>query len=244
MENTENNQENIATQKNRLSNSSQIAGAILIAGLFIALAILLKDSVPSRQIVETNNPNQISVENLPPLSSKDRILGNNFAKVTVIEYADFQCPFCGKFFKEVKKTVINDYIEKGKVKLVYRDFAFLGEESSNAALAARCAGDQNKFWEYHDFLFNHQNGENRGAFSIENLKSFAKEVGLEQKSFTECFDSGKYLNEIYSEKDAGGKAGVRGTPKGFILVNGKVVETIDGAESEAEVRSKIEQALK
>lgn len=234
----------ISEEKAKKGQNQQIAGAILIAGLFIAGAILIKDSKPSQPKPETAKQEASSVINLPPVSSSDRILGINSAKVTIVEYADFQCPFCGKFYTEVKEGLIKDYIEKGQVRFIYRDFAFLGEESIKSALAGRCAHDQGKFWEYHDYLYTHQNGENRGAFNNENLKSFAVTLGLDKKSFDQCFDSNKYVDQIAQEKQSGKLSGVKGTPKGFILVNDKVVDTIDGAESANSVRVKIENALK
>ncbi|MEI7765591.1 MAG: thioredoxin domain-containing protein [bacterium] len=118
------------------------------------------------------------INKLTPVSTSDFVLGSPTAPVTIVLYVDFQCPFCGKFFKETEQNVLANYVKDGKVKLVSRDFAFLGEESQKSAEAARCANDQGKFWEYHDYLFTHQNGENKGNFSNLNLKTFAKEVGL------------------------------------------------------------------
>ena len=115
---------------------------------------------------------------LTPISSTDFVIGDPNAPITVIVYVDFQCPFCGKYFKETQETALNSYVKDGKIKLVSRDFAFLGDESLKSAEAARCAGDQGKFWDYHDYLFNHQNGENKGNFSSLNLKTYAKAIGL------------------------------------------------------------------
>jgi protein-disulfide isomerase len=126
--------------------------------------------------------------NLQPVSSSDFTLGNPQAKVALVLYEDFQCPFCGKFFTESEQPIRDTYVKNGEMQLVYRDFSFLGtfvspyveekDESINAAEAADCAGDQGKFWQYHDYLFTHQNGENKGNFSNLNLKLFAKEMGL------------------------------------------------------------------
>ena len=115
---------------------------------------------------------------IDPISSSDFLQGNPNAKVAIVLYTDFQCPFCGKFFKDTEETAINSYLEQEKVMFVHRDFAFLGIESQKAAEATRCAADQGKFWEYYNYLYNHQNGENQGAFANVNLKSFAKELGL------------------------------------------------------------------
>jgi protein-disulfide isomerase len=127
------------------------------------------DPVSGKQIV-LNNPD--------PVSTSDMTLGDSNAKVTIILYEDFQCPFCGKFFSESEKNIRDTYVKNGDVRLVYRDFAFIGPESDRAAEGARCAAEQNKFWEYHDYLFSHQMGENQGAFSDTNLKSFAGSLKL------------------------------------------------------------------
>ena len=190
--------------------------------------------------------NEISGEavSLDPVSNEDQIMGNREAKVVLIEYGDFQCPYCGKFFKETEQVFRQTYVKEGRLQFVYRDYAFLGKESIKTAEAARCAGDQNKFWEYHDYLFEHQNGENQGNFSDFNLKSFAEILGLNINSFNQCLDSGKYTRMIADSLASGNKAGVKGTPKGFILKDGRITDTIDGAEPTAMVIDKIEKALK
>jgi protein-disulfide isomerase len=116
--------------------------------------------------------------NFPAVTSSDFALGSDSAPVTLILYTDFQCPFCGKFFAETEQIALAQYIKDGKIKFVSRDFAFLGPESIKAAEAARCAADQGQYWQYHDYLFSHQNGENKGNFSSLNLKTFAKTLGL------------------------------------------------------------------
>lgn len=115
---------------------------------------------------------------LLPVTSSDFIKGQESAPVTIVLYVDFQCPFCGKFYKDNIQGLLMNYINNGQVKLVSRDFAFLGDESLKAAEAARCAGDQGKFWDYYDYLFARQKGENQGNFSNLNLKTFAKELKL------------------------------------------------------------------
>ena len=103
----------------------------------------------------------------------------------------------------------------------YFNFAFLGEESQWAAEAAECAGDQDAYWEYHDYLFSHQNGENQGAFSKDNLKKFAVELKLDAQAFNECMDSGKYTQLITDQTNFARQLGVQSTPS--FLVNGQGV---------------------
>ena len=194
-------EENHTKAKEKTTQKTLIS-AIILAGVLIALAILLKDSKPpiregysGGMPVEKNylnNNGGIPVTALAPVTAQDMALGNPLAKVTLIVYADFQCPFCAKLFQESEKTIIDTYVRNGDVQFVYRDFAFLGPESVRAAEAARCAGDQGKFWEYHDYLFNNHNGENEGAFADPKLKAFAKTLGLNSVAFDSCFDTNKY----------------------------------------------------
>ena len=230
-------QKTVAEGAPKSVNQSQIASAIVLAGLIIAGAILIKDK-PMPNTDKTSEKAPVAI------SSSDRVRGDRNAKLTVILYEDFQCPFCGRFHADAEKMIVEDYVNTGKANFVYRDFAFLGNESIKSAEATWCANDQDKFWEFHDYLYEHQNGENTGAFSNVNLKSFAKVLGLDQKRFDDCLDTGKYTNKVNESTSEGRKAGVIGTPKGFILKAGKVVDTIDGAFPAQVVKEKMEQALK
>lgn len=197
------------------ANKFLIPGAIVAAGLVIALAVIYSTNGP----VAGGNKNAektAALAKLPAVSSDDFVLGDLNAPVTMIEYGDFQCPFCGKFFKETESALREKYIKTGKLKFIYRDFAFLGQESFNAANAARCAGEQGKYWEYHDYLFNNQKGENQNAFSKSNLKSFASVLSLDQGKFDSCVDGDKYLSVVQAKTKTGGEAGVSGTPANFI----------------------------
>lgn len=98
------------------------------------------------------------------------IMGDPNAKVTYIEFADFQCPFCGQFFTQTEPQLISDYVKTGKVKFAFRNFAFLGPDSNTSAEGAYCANDQGKFWDYHNFLYSHQAAEGSGQFSLKNLE--------------------------------------------------------------------------
>jgi protein-disulfide isomerase len=124
--------------------------------------------------------------------------GDPNAPVKIIEYSDFQCPYCDRFAKETEPQIMETYVATGKVFFEYRTAGeFIGGpngESIHAAEAAYCAGDQNKFWEMHDILFANQNGENKGAFTDARLYAFADKIGLDAATFKECFSSSKYLS--------------------------------------------------
>lgn len=148
-------------------------------------------------------------------------MGSADAPVTIVEFADFQCPFCGRFTKDAFSQIKSQYIDTGKVKFVYRNFAFLGLESQDSANAAYCAKDQGKFWEYYDYLYSHQNGENEGAFTRDNLKIFGQNLGLDGSSFNSCVDSRQYQDRVTADTKAGREAGVTGTPT--VIIGGKLI---------------------
>jgi protein-disulfide isomerase len=166
-------------------------------------------------------------------------LGNKDAKVVVVEYADYQCPFCEKWFKEVYPQLKSKYIDTGKIKFVFQDFAFLGPDSTTAAEAAQCAKEQGKFWQYHDYLFSNQGPEHGGWAKAENQKNFAKAMGLNTSKFNSCLDTHKYAQEVQNQTAAGKSYGVTGTPTTF--VNGKIFV---GAQPFSTFEQAIEAELK
>ena len=222
-------------------NPFLIPAAIIVAGVLIAFAIIYTVSAPKKNTekgtgaVTASEAGTISGD----LTGDGQVLGNPAALVVIVEFADFQCPFCGRFFKEAEPKIIENYVRAGKAKFVYRDFAFLGPESEWAASASRCAADQNKFWEYHDYLFSHQNGENQGAFSKDNLKRFAAELKLNSAGFNDCLDKDKYLEAVRKSTAGGQSLGVNGTPATFI--NGQLTQ---GAVPYERFQSIIEEKLK
>lgn len=238
--------------------------AIVIAGFIIGAAIVVSGGLDLNQFLKLNpsenlgqvpsgdlrsfqkggsgqiqNSGQGDGAKVEVTQDDDPYLGSSDAPVVMIEFSDFQCSFCSRFFSNVLPEIKEKYIETGKVKLVYRDFAFLSQESNWAAEAANCARDQEKFWEYHDYLFGNQSREEGEAFSKENLKEFAKNLGLNESEFNSCLDSGKYVQEVKDDTLAGQAAGVSGTPTVFI--NGQKVV---GAQPASVFISIIEAELK
>ncbi len=121
----------------------------------------------------------------------------------------------------MEPQLITDYVETGKASIEYRDYAFGGQESLDAAAASDCALDQGKFWQYHDTLFLNQHGENQGAFSRDRLKQIAKDIGLDTSKFNQCLDSGAHAKDVSDSTSAAVKAGFSGTPA--FTVNGQTV---------------------
>ena len=164
------------------------------------------------------------------------VLGAATAPVVLAAYEDFQCPSCGAFARQVEPELIRRYIDTGKVRLEWRDYAWYGPESNWAANAARCAGDQGKFWEYHDYLFSHQAGQNRGAFAKSHLKDFGRAVGLDPAAFDACVDADTHVGAVRADMERVRKLNLVGTPSFF--VNGRQVSA-----SPQEVFAAIEAAL-
>lgn len=140
------------------------------------------------------------------------VRGNANAKLTITEYSDFQCGFCAKFHNEAGKEIMKEYVDTGKAKFVYKNLAFLGPESTDAANAAFCAKEQNKFWEYHDLLFEKHSGDKTTAFAKNNLKSYAVKLGLNASQFNSCFDGTKYASQIQADFEEANKNGFQSTP--------------------------------
>jgi protein-disulfide isomerase len=145
--------------------------------------------------------------------------GDPDAPVTIIEFSDFQCPYCGRFATDAGRQIHEQYVETGLVRFGYQHFAFLGPESQKAAEASECAAEQDAFWPYHDTLFGRLTGENQGSLSPAGLSQYAAEVGLDTEAFDACLDSGKYASLVSSETSAAQSLGVTGTPS--FLVNGR-----------------------
>ncbi len=151
----------------------------------------------------------------------DHIKGDPNAPVTIVEFSDFECPFCARFYSQTYNQIVEQYVDTGKAKIVFRDFPLsFHQNAQKAAEAAECAGEQDMFYEMHDMLF--ERGVTGGVASF---KQMASDLGLDTTAFNTCLDSGAQAQEVQSDFSDGQRLGVRGTP-GF-LVNG---ELISGAQ--------------
>ena len=168
---------------------------------------------------------------LPKGMANGNKLGSDAAPIKMIEFEDFQCPFCLRYTAGQEPTLIAEYVKTGKLQITYASFPILGAESVAAAEAAQCAADQNAFWQYHNLLFLTQaragqsSREQRdiGRFSDANLKQFASTLGLDRTTFDSCYDSGKYQQLIVDQYNQARRYGLPGTP-GFVI-NGTPIGT-------------------
>ncbi len=171
------------------------------------------NAAPQAQPTPTPSP----TIDMKALADDDPVEGNANAPVTIIEFSDFQCPFCERFYTGTLSQIRKDYIDTGKVKLIYRDFPLnFHPEAQKAAEAAGCAEEQGKFWEYHDKIF-----QNQAALGVASEKQWAKDLGLDTAKFNQCLDSGSRNSEISKDLSDGQNAGISGTPTFFI--NGQKV---------------------
>ncbi len=219
------------------------------AALIVALGVSVLGPTSSRVFSQMTNdlsPTASSVPAnivMPPARQHPQANGNKMgdpnAPVKIVEYADFQCPYCEHYWRDTEPQIIQNYVATGKVYYEYRSVGgFIGPESEAAAAAAYCAGDQGKFWEYHDILFANWTGENIGDFSQTRLQDFASALGLNLDQFKVCLNNGNYTNQVKQDVTDAQAAGVRATPSFFI--NNKLME---GAQPYEAFQSEIEAAL-
>jgi protein-disulfide isomerase len=154
---------------------------------------------------------------LPASSDDDAFLGPEDAPVVIVEFSDFQCGFCGRWYDETLPQILEKYPDE--VKFVYRDFPIFGEDSARAAMATECAADQDKFWDMHDRIFELQMASEL-ALDQASLVSMAADLDMDAGEFEQCLASEKYLDEVLLDFQAADMYGFRGTP-GFII-NGAV----------------------
>lgn len=160
------------------------------------------------------------------------------APVVMIEYSDFQCPYCGRHARETAPELIERYVDQGVLRIEWRDFPYLGEESLTAAVAARAAGEQGRFWEFHQALFTAQESPNSGAIDDEWLTERAREADLDLERFAADLDNEALQEQVSRDAAEGQQIGVSGTPA--FLINGR---PIIGAQETGVFIHAIEMAL-
>ncbi|HEY3204670.1 MAG TPA: DsbA family protein [Thermoanaerobaculia bacterium] len=175
---------------------------------------------------------------------KNPFKGENKAKLTLIEFSDYQCEFCGRYVRETAPQIEKEYVATGKLKYVFVDFPLesIHKFAFKASEAAHCAGEQGKFWQMHDRLFANQT-------SLEPWTPHAQALGLDVPEFEACMSSGKYAEEIRKNLAEGGKAGVAGTPLFFLAYTDpssskvKTISRLSGAQPFAAFKAQIDQLL-
>lgn len=210
-----------------------IVGAVLIAGLLVYLN-RPGSSASDEEFVARDHAGA---------TQDGKLLGDPNAPVELVMFADFQCPFCKRFWNDVEPALVEDYVGTGQASLEFRDYAFIGPESFAAAEAAACAADQDRFWDFHDLLFLRQGRENSGVFSDGNLREYARIIAdefddFDYQAWESCFEADTYAADVRQQAQVAAGQGIASTPT--VLVNGRRIE---GAQDLQVYRDAIEQAL-
>jgi protein-disulfide isomerase len=193
-------------------------GALLIGAVIVGYALLQQPGAPSDDLI---HPPGV----IPAGLADGRTLGVADAPVVIEIWSDFQCPACQQLAERVEPSIITNFVVPGTARLVYRDAAYQGaraggsyDESVESAAAARCAGEQNKFWQMHSWIFANWNGENRGAFSPDRLRAMASGAGLDLAAYDLCIAVGDKQTAVRAETQQASATGINSTPT--MLING------------------------
>jgi len=222
------------------SNPLGVPVAIVLAGAIMAAALYFRGGTtgislkPSPAVSPQVAGQQLAVVNIP-FNDKDPILGNKDAPVTMVEFSDFECPYCKQFQETTFPLIKKNYIDTGKVRFIYKDFPLsqIHPRAQASADAAQCANAQGKFWEYADILFKQQ-----PALADADLSRYATDMGLDTTAFQNCVKAGTYRADIAADQQVGISVQVAGTPA--FAINGK---RIDGALPWEQFKQALDAAL-
>ena len=226
---------------------------IIVSAAFIVIVIIVIVSFASYQanllemhdrdryienIIASQQSSLVNLENgSPPLGSES-------APITIVKFGDYQCEACYHWFHNTRSTVIDNYIETGKAKLVFMDLPFLGRDSLTSAQASYCAEDQGKYWEYHTMLYTFQEIEEYDRWADrDKLNSFASSLDMNMDEFNECMDSSKYKNRVKANFDEAVRNGVQSTPTFILFSQDNKLEMFAGAQPYSVFAATIESML-
>ena len=227
------------------------AKPVIVAGTFVVIVIAVvitftqfqggwesSNELVMEQFLKSQQASLINLENgSPPLGSES-------APITIVEFGDYQCEACYAWFHNTRSTLIDNYIETEKAKLVFIDMPFLGRDSITAAHASYCAEDQGKYWEYHTMLYNFQDGPpDSGWADRDRLNSFAFSLDMNIDEFNECMDSSKYKNRVKANFDEAMKNDAKSTPTFIIISQDGKTEKFAGAQPYSVFAATIESML-
>jgi len=220
---------------------SKTIGSVVIVGLFIALAIFLAGKKPGAPVV--NNDNSFDGIEIQPTISDRHILGEESAKITIVEYTDTECPFC-KNFHTTMKEIMKEY--KGQVAWEYKHYpiAQLHPKAFHESEALECAWEQKNnigFWKYVDEIYTRTESNNK--LDVAELPKIAQAIGLDVALFNTCLNNGTFVNKIEADITAAQTIKIQGTPTSLLVVDGKVVDVLEGALPIEMVKEKIDKIL-
>jgi len=225
---------------------------LVVSVAFVILIIVVAISFSSYQanLLEMHDKTKylekIAAKQSPLLNLENGspALGSNSAPITIVEFGDYQCEACYHWFHNTRDTLIDNYIETGKAKLVFLDLPFLGRDSPKAAEASYCAEDQGKYWEYHTILYTFQDGPpDSGWADRDRLNSFAFSLDMNIDEFNECMDSSKYKKRVKANYDEAVRNGANSTPTFILISQDGMTEKFVGAQPYSVFAATIEPML-
>lgn len=227
-------------ESNKIKTKSNKTKFIII-GIIVAIIIGVSAAISTNNITPDNpQSTRLAIDT----TKGSPVLGLESAPVTIIEFGDYQCPFCQKWNQNTKPLVEKNYIETGKVKLIYVDFPIVGQDSIKAHAGSYCAAEQGLYWQYHDFLYANQGHENGGWASANNLKNLVSGIsGLDTDSFSKCIDSGKYEDRVKENKNIASKSGASSTPSFIVIGPDGHGTPISGAQPYSVFQKTIDEML-
>ena len=216
------------SKKERPKSDSKIK--FIIAGIVVAVivaAVSVMSMDPESIKADTIKPTKLSLDT----RNGSPVLGDPNAPVTIVEFGDYQCPFCKRWNDNTKPAIYENLIATGKASLIYVDFPIIGPDSVKIHAGSYCAADQDLYWQYHDFAYASQGHENDGWANEENVKILAsKIIGMDSDKFNECMDSKKYEQRVNDNRKVASESGSRSTPSFIIIAPDGTGETIIGAQ--------------
>lgn len=216
------------SRKTKPSENSKTKFIIIgIIAIVIAVGVAAAAMNPDSIKADTPKSAKLSLDT----RSGSPVLGDVSSPITIVEFGDYQCPFCKRWNENTKPAIEKNLIETGKASLIYVDFPIIGPDSITIHAGSYCAAEQGLYWEYHDFAYANQGHENDGWAKSENLKLLVSGInGLDTDSFNECLDSKKYEPRINDNKKIASNAGARSTPTFIIIPQDGAAEMITGAQ--------------
>jgi len=213
-----------------LATGAIIASIVIVAVMFGLNGIFDESELAINPTPEMDSigPTEITIGTF--VENGSPVLGNPNASITLVEFGDYQCHYCHVFFESIEGKIMKNYIETGKVKMIFKDYNIIGKDSVKASQGAHCANDQGLFWEYHDILYSNWTGENNGWASGANLANYAQDIGLEMNQWTDCMSQQKHSKTILDSNEDAKKLQLTGTPAFFVISSDGQVSKLFGAQ--------------
>ncbi len=225
------------TRANKINKKALILGVVLAIVIIggSATAFLSMGQNNTNRSGQTDQLTEIIKKLTRPVLQNASALGTDVAKITLVEFADYQCLDCAKFYRETRSHIMDSYVNTGQVKYLFKDFVVNDGPSDKAStLAARasyCAADQGKYWQYHDEVFSNSQGENTGWITKQSLKQFARNANVpDLMKFSQCLESQRYNDVVIENDQLARSVGLKSAPTFILVKEGKEPLGIVGAQ--------------